>query len=470
MNHIANFKLSSVRVLAAGLAALALVGCGERPPIVTKQLGYRGTGMEQNINPRLEAVKMAANQAPAAEPAASADGPKAGEVYQNVQVLGNLSVGEFTRLMVSMTAWVAPEQGCVYCHAGGNFADDSLYTKVVARKMVQMTQTINSKWQTHVGQTGVTCFTCHRGQPVPSLVWFKPGDRKYTENSIMGDLAGQNLASKSVGLSSLPFDPLTPYLLEDKPIRVNGNEALKFTGAAANNTSTKQAEHTYGLMMHMSQSLGANCTTCHNTRNFQEWTNGPPQRVTAWHGIRMARELNNAHMVPLTDTFPDNRKGVHGDVAKVSCATCHQGVQKPLYGATMLKDYPELATLNTAFTKAAAVVAPTDAPASAMGLPGKVLFEVGKDGLTDAARQVIADAAQLLTAQPDTKVSLSGFADKTGNPEKNLELAKQRAFAVRDALKAAGVSEDRIELKKPEFVVGGVDENARRVEINALTR
>jgi photosynthetic reaction center cytochrome c subunit len=469
MKHFANFKLSSVRVLAAGLVALALVGCGERPPIVTKQLGYRGTGMEQNINPRLEAVKVAANQAPAAEPAASADGPKAGEVYQNVKVLGNLSVGEFTRLMVSMTAWVSPEKGCAYCHAGGNFADDSLYTKVVARNMVTMTQTINSKWQSHVGQTGVTCFTCHRGQPVPSFVWFKPGDRKYTENSIMGDLAGQNLASKSVGLTSLPFDPLTPYLLEDKPIRVNGNEALKFTGDAANNKSTKQAEHTYSLMVHMSQSLGANCTTCHNTRNFQEWTNGPPQRVTAWHGIRMARELNNAHLVPLTDTFPANRKGVHGDVAKVSCATCHQGVQKPLYGATMLKDYPELATLSTAFTKAPAVVAPTDAPASAAGLPAKVLFEVGKDGLTDAARQVIADAAQLLTAQPGTKVSLSGFADKTGNPEKNLELAKQRAFAVRDALKAAGVSEDRIELKKPEFVVGGVDANARRVEINAVT-
>jgi photosynthetic reaction center cytochrome c subunit len=31
-----------------------------------------------------------------------------------------------------------------------------------------------------------------------------------------------------------------------------------------------------------------------------------------------------------------------GDVAKVNCATCHQGVFKPLYGASMAKDYPEL--------------------------------------------------------------------------------------------------------------------------------
>ena len=29
-------------------------------------------------------------------------------------------------------------------------------------------------------------------------------------------------------------------------------------------------------------------------------------------------------------------------MAKVNCATCHQGVYKPLYGAAMAKDYPEL--------------------------------------------------------------------------------------------------------------------------------
>ena len=57
----------------------------------------------------------------------------------------------------------------------------------------------------------------------------------------------------------------------------------------------------------------------------------------------MARELNKGYMVPLTDTFPEHRKGELGDVAKVNCATCHQGAYKPLNGAKMLKDYPELA-------------------------------------------------------------------------------------------------------------------------------
>ena len=40
--------------LAAILGVVLLAGCGERPPITTVQLGYRGTGMEQNYNPRLQ--------------------------------------------------------------------------------------------------------------------------------------------------------------------------------------------------------------------------------------------------------------------------------------------------------------------------------------------------------------------------------------------------------------------------------
>ena len=217
-------------------------------------------------------------------------------------------------------------------------------------------------------------------------------------------------------------------------------------------------------MTHMSGSLGVNCTFCHNTNSFGSWDGAPPQRATAYHGIRMARALNNEYLVPLTDTFPVERKGELGDVAKLNCATCHQGAYKPLFGQSMLKDHPELATLRAAFAKSPAVMAPGES-----GLPAKVLFEVGQDGLTPVARQVIEDAAKLLTAQPGSKVSLSGFADQTGNPDKNLELAKQRAFAVRDALKSAGVAEDRIELRKPEFVVGGTDADARRVEINTVT-
>lgn len=63
-------------------------------------------------------------------------------------------------------------------------------------------------------------------------------------------------------------------------------------------------------------------------------------------------------------------------------------------------------------------------------------------------------------------MSLSGYTDKTGSADANAELAKHRAQAVRDALKAAGVAEDRIIMKKPETITGGADaKEARRVEI-----
>jgi photosynthetic reaction center cytochrome c subunit len=56
----------------------------------------------------------------------------------------------------------------------------------------------------------------------------------------------------------------------------------------------------------------------------------------------MAQDLNNNYMEPIQGIFPPHRLGPTGDVAKNNCATCHQGAYKPLYGAKMAKDFPEL--------------------------------------------------------------------------------------------------------------------------------
>ncbi len=326
-----------VAVILVGAALLS--GC-ERPPIDTVQTGFRGTGMELVYNPRTLEKTESLHQAPAALDPADKSGPRARQVYQNVKVLGDLSVGEFTRVMVSMTQWIAPEQGCGYCHNLQNFADDSMYTKVVARRMTQMTQHLNASWKNHVADTGVTCYTCHRGQAVPNQVWFAPDDSKLAKG-MLGQRNGQNEPAGSVGGSSLPKDPFTAYLQKDTPIRQISQTALP-QGINSTGSSTQMTEATYGLMMHMSTGLGVNCAFCHNSRNFSDWKQSPPQRVTAYHGIRMVRELNNEFITPLTSTFPRNRLGPKGDVAKVNCATCHQGAYKPLYGEPMAKLYPEL--------------------------------------------------------------------------------------------------------------------------------
>ena len=65
--------------------------------------------------------------------------------------------------------------------------------------------------------------------------------------------------------------------------------------------------------------------------------------MTAWYGIRMSRALNNTYMLPLTHTLPADQRGPTGDVGKVGCGTCHRGAYKPLFGQSMLADYPELA-------------------------------------------------------------------------------------------------------------------------------
>ena len=95
----------------------------------------------------------------------------------------------------------------------------------------------------------------------------------------------------------------------------------------------------------------------------------------------------------------------------------------------------------------------------------KFYFASGKADLAAGASQALDDMVK--GAQSGHKLLISGFHDATGNPAKNAELAKQRALAVRDALKTAGVAEGQIELKKPEQVNGsGSDAEARRVEIS----
>jgi photosynthetic reaction center cytochrome c subunit len=350
-----NFVLGFAATIA-GLVVLAIVLTSfERPGATVTQNGFRGTSMGQVENPRTVAAALPLHAVPEAPEPADTEGPKASEIYENVQVLGDLSAAQFGRIMVAMTAWVSPEEtvqngGCAYCHNVENMASDEVYTKVVARRMLQMTHRINTAWSNHVGQTGVTCYTCHRGQPVPANVWSVAPVQGRAEG-LLETATGQNRVAPESGLSSLPYDPYAPFLLGDQQqIRVNGALPLPH----GNNSSIKQAEWTYALMIHMSTGLGVNCTFCHNSRAFFDWEQSPPTRTTAWYGIRMLRDVNANYIEPLRTNFPPHRLGALGDPLKANCATCHQGVNRPLYGAQMLRDYPELGLVRDEPARSAA--------------------------------------------------------------------------------------------------------------------
>jgi len=127
---------------------------------------------------------------------------------------------------------------------------------------------------------------------------------------------------------------------------------------------------------------------------------------------------------------------------------------------------PAAAPTAAAPAAAPAATAPAAAPPAAAPIVAKVYFDSGATALpadAAAALQPVADAAR---TRAEARIAISGFHDKTGNPEQNAELAKKRAFAVRDALVAAGIAETRIELRKPEEAQGdGNDREARRVEV-----
>ncbi len=325
----------------AVVAGVGLLFTLERPPVDTVQRGFRGLAMVENYHPATFAKTVEANQpiGPIGSPL-SVGGP-AGKVYKNVQVLKDLPVAEFTRLMASITTWVAPTQGCTYCHVDtNNLASDDLYTKKVARRMLQMVLDINTNYKTHVassgptGATGVTCYTCHRGNPVPANIWFTDVNSQAPVKTLGYRGGGRNRPSVAAGLTSLETDPYTPYFLGSDDIRVFPTTALP---EGTQTASFKAAYWTYGVMINMSKALGVNCTYCHNTRQFSDWSQSTPQRATAWYGIRMVRHLNNDYLVPLTSTFPATRLGEGGDAPKINCATCHNGVYKPLFGANMVQ-------------------------------------------------------------------------------------------------------------------------------------
>ena len=89
-----------------------------------------------------------------------------------VKVLTGLTVPEFEAEMQLMTQ--ALGLSCGSCHARGNFASDANPRKLAARRMLEMTRTVNKQLfpdykpidgESRLGR--VTCFTCHQGDSRP---------------------------------------------------------------------------------------------------------------------------------------------------------------------------------------------------------------------------------------------------------------------------------------------------------------
>lgn len=272
----------------------------------------------------------------AAAPATLAGPPSlARDRYRQVPVLGELDVETFEATMRAMTAWVSPQAGCTHCHVDGDMASEAKPAKQAARRMLRMVQHLNNDWKPHVGRTGVTCHTCHRGQPLPAQRWAVDPAGLEVDTPFRAYL--QRPATSGAGLP-----PLTP---------------------------AEQADALYGLMLHYAQALAADCTHCHDTPGATPVAVPAPHKLAlqakAAFGVRLLQDVN----ADLLASAPDARPA-----AQAHCGTCHQGARQPQGdGAPRAQDHAALWLLPT---EPAAPPPPASLlamqPAAAQGLPRAV--------------------------------------------------------------------------------------------------
>lgn len=330
---------------SAVFAAAFLVSWGQPLATDSLQTGPRGTGMsvaefESDLatpDPTIEAFL-----ASTSDPIIPEEGAQtAGEAYENVDpVLADLTVENYDRLLTAMRSWTGiPDL----------LEDPEHYQSKVALSMIQMNQVINEEWAAHVyanADVGVTCFTCHRGEPVPSEIWYRIDP--VTETTA-GWGAVQNRATSQSQFTSLPSDALYQYLLNYETIAVHDLEPR--VQNLPGDPTWQDTERTYSLMNYFSNALGRNCVFCHNSRAFYDPAQVTPQWTTATLGIQMVQELNNDWIVPIGEEhLPPERLGpVYGDVPKLACKTCHKGYQQPLQGLNVGADWPELTSTDGPF-------------------------------------------------------------------------------------------------------------------------
>lgn len=335
-----------VGVLAAA-AFIVLVPDWTHPPMRAEQFAPGPSMIQFERGHMPEPVSQ---RAPPPLPPAPEGGASAAAAYKNVQVLTDVSAAEFMRLQQAITQWVSPTQGCGFCHAGEDYASDAKPEKQAARLMLRMVRHVNADWGQHVQEAGVTCFTCHRGQPVPAETWFPR--LPAPDRAVVAKQDNWNEAADNVR-KFFPDAGWDLYLLGDEPISVQSTTALPSQTVA----SQAVAKRVYEMMMQMSDGIGVNCGYCHNSRAIEDWTQSTPHRWQGQYGLNLTRDLNRNFLVHLPSLLPQTRErvvetslpvlparqsGPQPGNGLVLCATCHEARPKPLDGAPMLADYPGL--------------------------------------------------------------------------------------------------------------------------------
>jgi K(+)-stimulated pyrophosphate-energized sodium pump len=142
-----------------------------------------------------------------------------------------------------------------------------------------------------------------------------------------------------------------------------------------------------------------------------------------------------------------------------------------LFGSSDTK--PVAAAIAPAVPTITATVVPlTAAPAPSVAKPETVslYFDVNKIMPPDNAAAALDGLINYSRANPNAKIAITGYADKTGDAAKNAQLAKERAQAVKNQLISAGAPESSIMFQKPNEITAdaGNDKESRRVDVYVM--
>jgi outer membrane protein OmpA-like peptidoglycan-associated protein len=128
--------------------------------------------------------------------------------------------------------------------------------------------------------------------------------------------------------------------------------------------------------------------------------------------------------------------------------------QQDAKNVTMQKQIDDLREMVFALVKmntgdAVADMKPTLPPSrsesTVSNVPGSmnIYFEKGSTVLDASSKLSLNEIVDILARSPGLKLIVTGYADKTGDPAKNLLLSQQRANEVKRFLAASGLSQDR---------------------------
>jgi hypothetical protein len=106
----------------------------------------------------------------AQQPPPRTEGKTAEQVYKNIKVLRGTPADSFNQMMHLLSGQLGVD--CEYCHLQKDRVSDELEAKRTARQMIRMTSELNKK--SFNGKQMVTCYTCHRGSPIPPSVPLLP--------------------------------------------------------------------------------------------------------------------------------------------------------------------------------------------------------------------------------------------------------------------------------------------------------